>query len=135
MKFAYKKINMPPGGRREFLLKPIIPIYLFYKNSFIRLEALIDSGADFCVFHSEIADVLGIRWNKGHAHNFVGITGEKGKVYFHQVRIKIGNWGKSMTCGFSQDLSEYSYGILGQEGFFENFGVHFSLKNESITIN
>lgn len=135
MRFFYKKNELPPGMRREFLLKPIIPVCLFYKNSFVKIEALIDSGADFCVFHSEIAEILGIKWQKGHAHDFLGITGEHGKVYFHTIKIKIGTSTKEISCGFSKNLSEYSYGILGQEGFFENFKVNFSLKNETIEIS
>lgn len=125
---------MPPGSRREFLLKPIVPIYLFHEKSFIRLEALIDSGADFSVFHSEVADVLRIPWNKGTPNNFVGITGATGLVYFHTLKLKIGDSTKLISCGFSEDLSEESYCILGQEGFFENFKVNFNLHSESIDI-
>ncbi len=121
--------------RREFLLKPIIPVCLFYKNSFVKMETLIDSGADFCIFHSEIAEMLGIKWRKGHAHDFLGITGECGKVYFHPIKIKIGNFTSEISCGFSENVSEYSYGILGQEGFFENFKVAFSLKSETMEIS
>lgn len=134
MKFAYKAIELPPGGRREFLLKPIIPLWLFHKKAFVRLEALIDSGADFSVFHSEIAEVLGVHWKSGAPHHFVGITGEKGTVYFHQIKMKIGKWTKNIYCGFSKDLAEENYGVLGQEGFFENFKVTLDLPSEIIAI-
>lgn len=135
MKFAYKKFELQPGARREFVLKPIIPFYLFHGESFVRLEALIDSGADFTLFHSEIADVLGIRWKTGVPQTFEGITGARGTMYFHQVKIKIGQWNETITCGFSNDLSENNYGILGQEGFFEHFKVSFYLATETIQIS
>lgn len=134
MKFSYKAIELPPGERREFLLKPIVPIWLFHKKSFIRLEALIDSGADFTVFHSEVAQALNIVWKKGIPHVFYGITGSKGTVYFHSLSFKIGKWTKKISCGFSNDLSEESYGILGQEGFFENFKIAFDFASETIRI-
>jgi len=37
-----------------------------------------------------VADILGIKWKKGTSQNFLGITGEKGTVYFHEIEIKIG---------------------------------------------
>lgn len=134
MIFRYKKIELQLGGRREYLLKPIIPVYLFYKKSFIRLEALIDSGADFCVFDKEIASVLGLKWKKGVPHDFFGVTGEKGVVYFHQLKLRVGNKALPVEVGFSSNLSEQSCGILGQEGFFENFKVSFSLAKETIEV-
>lgn len=133
MKFAYKDIELPPGGRREVLFKPIIPVYLFHKKSFVRYEALIDSGADFCIFHKEIADILGIHWKKGAPHTFVGITGAKGYVYFHEVKVKVGKWTEAIVCGFSNDVSEENYGILGQD-FFEKFKVTFDLSTLLIDI-
>lgn len=134
MKFHYKKFELPPGERREFLLKPIIPIFLFHKKNFVRVEALIDSGADFCVFHSEIAEILRIPWKKGDAHKFIGVTGENGYVYFHSLKLKIGKWIKTIQAGFTDDLSEQSYGILGQEDFFEFFNVIFALQKGFIDI-
>lgn len=134
MKFPYKKIELLPGMRREFLLKPIIPLYLFSQKSFVRVEALIDSGADFTVFHSELAEVLGIQWQKGISHKFRGITGSSGIVYFHSIKIKVGSWLVPLECGFSKNLGEDNYGILGQEGFFENFKVVFDLKTENIEV-
>lgn len=134
MKFPYKKFELPPGERREFLLKPIIPIFLFHKRNFVRVEALIDSGADFCVFHNEIAEVLRIAWKKGDAHEFMGVTGEKGCVYFHPLKLKVGKWTKIIQAGFTNDLSGQSYGILGQEDFFEFFNVTFGLQKGFIDI-
>lgn len=134
MKFSYKTIELPPGERREFLLRPIIPIYLFYRKSFLHMEALLDSGADFCIFHKEIADALGVNWKQGAPHHFIGITGEKGIMYFHHLKIKVGSWMRSIPCAFSENLSEESYGILGQEGFFENFKISFDCGKEIIDI-
>lgn len=134
MRFAYKKFELSPGARREFVLKPIVPFYLFHGKSFVRLEGLLDSGADFSLFHAEIADVLGVRWKTGIPHTFEGITGARGTTYFHQLKIKIGQWTENITCGFSDDLSENNYGILGQEGFFEHFKIIFNLASETVEI-
>lgn len=134
MKFAYKKFEFPPGERREFVLKPIIPVFLFRGKSFIRIEALIDSGADFSLFDAELAGLLGIKWNQGVPHTFVGITGSRGKAYFHSMKLKVGSWSQDIVCAFSKNVSAENYGILGQEGFFEHFQVAFDLPRNHIEI-
>lgn len=134
MRFPYKSFEVPIGGRREFLLKPIIPIWLFHKKSFVRLEALIDSGADFSVFHSEVAEILNIRWKKGMPHKFYSIIGSSGIVYFQRLKLKVGHLIQDIDCGFSNDVSEGNYCILGQEGFFEHFKITFDLSSEVIDI-
>lgn len=134
MKFSYKVIELPLGSRREFLMKPIIPVTLLHKNTFIRVEALIDSGADFTLFHKEIGDALGLKWESGEPHEFIGVTGKKGTAYFHTLHLKIGRWSKHIMCAFSDDLGEENYCILGQEGFFEYFKILFDLGKETITL-
>jgi hypothetical protein len=53
MKFSYKKIA--PG-----IIRPIIPIELIHKDISVPYEVLVDSGADFCVFDAEIADIINL---------------------------------------------------------------------------
>jgi len=43
MKFSYKKIA-------SGIIRPIIPIEVFHKDTAVPYEVLVDSGADFCVF-------------------------------------------------------------------------------------
>ena len=54
--------------------RPIIPVTIAYKNKEIRYLALIDSGADFNVFHKDIADILRIDLSKLKQVPFSGIS-------------------------------------------------------------
>jgi len=62
MKFPYSKFSLP--NKLSFfgnhLLKPIIPIGISHKDKKIKYLALIDSGADFCIFDAEVGKYLGI---------------------------------------------------------------------------
>jgi len=49
MKFIYKKY----GSR----FRPVIPITLKNKEKTLKYEALVDSGADICFFHSEVGEL------------------------------------------------------------------------------
>jgi hypothetical protein len=73
MKFKYKKFRVPPTvafPERKYLLRPIIPILISYQNKTIGYEALLDSGADFCIFHAEIGEFLGVPILEGKKEPF-----------------------------------------------------------------
>lgn len=52
MKFKYIQADL--------WYRPIVPINIKYKGREINYLVLIDSGADFNIFHKDIADLLGI---------------------------------------------------------------------------
>lgn len=65
MKFRYFKFLLEK--RSEFfgpsILKPIIPIQLTAGELTIRYAALIDSGADFCIFDAGIGESLRVGYS------------------------------------------------------------------------
>jgi hypothetical protein len=53
MKLPYVKV--PSADlQKPWLLRPIIPIIILNQQISIRVDALIDSGADRCFFHYQI---------------------------------------------------------------------------------
>lgn len=62
MKFDYFKL--PLSKRSDFfghsVLKPIIPVQVSNGKNKLEYAALIDSGADFCIFDAEIGECLGL---------------------------------------------------------------------------
>lgn len=80
MKFPYFKLLLQ--RRLEYfgtsILKPVIPISILVNSQELRYAALIDSGADFCIFDAEIGDNLGIDISSGLKIEFGGI--QEGKV-------------------------------------------------------
>jgi len=137
VKFPYFKL--PLKERSEFfgtsILKPIIPVEIGYEGQPIRYNALVDSGADFCIFDAQIGEALGINVRSGKLEKFGGIqsTGP-GKAYLHQVVLNIGGWPYKATVSFSYDIAPHGYGILGQKGFFDIFSVKFDLSKEVIEL-
>lgn len=68
MKFRYKKYG--PG-----IVRPVIPVDLSFGERAVSYEALIDSGADLCIFPAEIGELLGIQVERGRSETVAGITG------------------------------------------------------------
>lgn len=137
MKFDYFKF--PLTNESEFfgksVLKPVIPIKISAGTSVIRYAALIDSGADFCIFDAEIGEALGLNVRSGRQEQFGGIQDRGGAMAFvHRVIINIGGWDYKIDVSFSYDIAKWGYGILGQKGFFDIFVVKFDLSKEEVEL-
>ncbi len=101
MKFKYSKFLAKPSDAFPDLKevwRPVVP------------------RADFCIFHADIAEVLGLPVKKGKTSPIFGVTKGGGKVYYHNVGLEIGGWKLNSYVGFSYDL-RFPLGILGQRGF------------------
>lgn len=107
--------------------RPVIPITIRCNNISVGYYALIDSGADFNIFHADLTKILKIDLKKIKPFDFGGIKKDaKGKGYFYSLEIGIGQKFFLTTAVFSYDISdEDGYGVLGQQGFFQNFKVNF----------
>lgn len=137
MKFGYFKfpLEKPDQFFGKTLLKPIIPVKIINNDRAINYAALIDSGADFCIFDAEIGEAIGIDIKNGEKVEFGGIQQLKGATaYIHNVKIEIGGWSYDIKTSFSYDIAKFGYGILGQRGFFDIFIVKFDLLKEEIEL-
>lgn len=137
MKFKYFKFPLPQRSDflGNFLLKPIIPIQIKGRDVTLSYAALIDSGADFCIFDADIGEYLGIDIRTGKPLTFGGVQ-EKGgaKAFLHEIIITIGGWDYKITAGFSYDIAKHGFGILGQKGFFDLFVVKFDYQKEQVEL-
>lgn len=111
---------------------PIVEVKLKGPKNEIHIKALIDSGASFSVFRSEIAQELGIVLVKGKK---IYLTGIGGRIlgYLHKLPITIGN--KTFQCKivFSPEFN-VSFNLLGRDNFFLPFVVSFFEKDKKIII-
>jgi len=127
MKFKYK--NYGHGT-----LRPVIPIEIKYENVSVPYEVLVDSGADFCIFDAQIGEILDVDLEKGEKFYVAGITGKLEPYYVHPISIKVGGWDYKIKAGFMPNMGSFSYGVVGQKGFFENFIVKFDLLKAEIEL-
>lgn len=125
MIFPY--FNVSPKIKR-----PIIPIVLSSKTSFIIYAALVDSGSDYCIFSIELAYALGINLAKNKIE-IQGIGKDKVYGYWGKVEARVGDIDFKMNVIFAE-ISEFGHGLLGQKGFFDNFIVKFDRAKEEIEL-
>ena len=138
MNFRYRKFPVDtkncPFPNKKSALRPVIQIDFETPSGNFGYLVLIDSGADYCIFHASIGEQLGINIKSSKPLTFFGTSGEPQKAYFHEVTFKIG--GHSHTCGvgFSYDMEKLAYGLLGQDGFFNKWMVKFEYQKENIDL-
>ena len=118
---------------KEQIFKPLITVVLRKNDKKRKLFALVDSGADACLFPSDVAEILEIDIKKGERADFIGIGSTKTVFYFHEVEILLGEHQVKTKVGFSTSAIGAG-GVLGQQGFFENFMVMFDYKNRYVEI-
>ena len=99
--------------------------------------ALIDSGADSCIFPASVAESLGISIPNANASRFSGSSNEVQVAYYERVTATIlpmdapnieSNQAPinfPLYAGFCESLEHVGMGILGLEGFFSRFSVNF----------
>lgn len=137
MKFPYLKLLL--DQRSDFfgssIAKPIIPIKISNQNNAVKYAALIDSGADFCIFDAEVGECIGLDIRSGRKEIFGGIQ-ESGsaEAFLHEVTINVGGYNHKIKAGFSYDIAKHGFGVLGQRGFFDIFIVKFDLQKEEIEL-
>ena len=137
MKFRYAKLLL--SNKSDFfgtaISRPVIPIRITSCGNSLQYSALIDSGADFCIFDGEVGQYLGIDVRSGAKEVFGGVQERGGaEAFLHKVTLNIGGWDYETTVGFSHDIAKHGSGILGQKGFFDMFTVKFDLTKEDIEL-
>jgi len=139
LKYDYVKLPSKPSEafpRRLGVSRPIVPIQLINGQNKQRCYALIDSGADYCVFHASIGEVIGLTIESGKLDTFSGVAEQQQPLtaYFHDIKIEVGGYEFDCWAGFSRDIANLSCGCLGQFGFFSLFNVSFDYNKERIEL-
>ncbi|PJC28967.1 hypothetical protein CO053_01780 [Candidatus Shapirobacteria bacterium CG_4_9_14_0_2_um_filter_40_11] len=134
MKFPYLKQPNLLNPQQPWISRPIIPIRISHKNNSLNISALIDSGADFCLFHSEIGRRLDIEIEKGKTLKFFGIEGSPINAHLHLVKIQVIDIDHSVTIPIAFTESPGVVAILGQLGFFDNFRIKFEKDRNIIEV-
>jgi hypothetical protein len=134
MRFRYTEIRNHQDPARPFY-RPYLIVRLTHGTKHKDVIALVDSGADLCLFHSDIGKLIGIDVEKGSELAFEGVSGAKAKAYLHRINLTVrGMSSISLDVGFTDSMA-VGTGLLGQHGFFEQFRVGFELTTQVFEIH
>jgi hypothetical protein len=136
MRFPYITFPTRPDAafpNRHSISRPILPILLQKNHRRIVSYALVDSGADNCIFPASLAAQLNITIPNQNAYVFSGTSDQPQLAYFETVQAVIwnGNTNESpltfdLYAGFCETLEHAGLGLLGQSGFFSRYQIGFN---------
>lgn len=113
--------------------RPRIEVRLTYSDRFVTLLALVDSGADDCLFPLEVAQYLRLPLKRDAVHRYGGIGPGSITALFGTVNLEVGKWTlRDFHAGFSDAPSVVP--ILGQNGFFTKFEITFNRNAELLKL-
>lgn len=128
MKFRYKRFSPQ-------IIRPVIPIKVGSKSKTASYAVLVDSGADICLFDSQIAEILGIEMLNGEVKLVEGVAGQTTEFYLHSVTIEVGGHRYRTEVGFLPEVTDgFHYGVVGQYGFFDHFTITFETEQEQVEL-
>ena len=114
---------------------PILSVRIACNRKHQQVWALIDSGADMCIFNSSIAQMLDVDIKSGREFQLNGLVGGSVSIWIHQVNLTVGELGSINTnAAFTEFEDTPSLCVLGQRGFFDNFQIRFQRYKNLIEI-
>ncbi len=130
MKFRYTKFPFNPSPAfptKISSLRPWLQTRIYDTNKKVCspwFYALVDSGADFCLFQKSIGEFVGLsNITSGKKQELSGLGGSV-VAYFHNIILEVGGYRHKCYAGFVDD-SKLPINLLGQEGFFNLYEIKF----------
>lgn len=106
---------------RKSIIRPYARLTVINGDRHVDVLALIDSGADNCLFDADFGRALGLDVERGYPEKTIGVGGIPTDVFFHDVKLEIDGTSWSARVGFMHDLKVGA--LAGREGFFSKFKV------------
>jgi len=134
MKFDYVDWPASPSeafpGRKK-ISRPTIRITAQFEKESYEMLALLDSGADYCLFPASIGEELGLDIQSGPKDWTQGSDGRPFQVYFHEITLIVGRYRINAGVGFAE---ECPWPLLGHAGFLEQFEVRLNFSRKRIEL-
>ena len=112
---------------------PIVYLQAWTGNRWLHLQAYVDSGASWSVFHVDVAQLLGINLRKAKRQYVSLGNGSVLPIYLHRIKVRFAGQEFSAPAGFS-DALRVGFNLLGRAGFFDRFSMCFNDRARLLTV-
>ena len=115
-----------PNGRIS--AKPFVRVEISAVHGKVSCLALIDSGAEECVFPRSFLPRLGLNPLHAPVEFSSGLGSSNIPTHLFDIDLNLAGVTKvPVRAGFTVGMDDYGFGLLGQTGFFDRFHVAFKL--------
>ena len=111
---------------------PLIYLQAWTGNRWLYLQAYVDSGASWSVFHLDVAQLLGIKLSQAKRRYIALGNGSVIPIYLQHIKVRFAGMEFSAPAGFS-DALRVGFNLLGRAGFFDRFLICFNDRARVLT--
>lgn len=111
---------------------PIVYLQVWTGNRWLYLQAYVDSGASWTIFHADVAELLGLRLSSRNRRYMALGNGNVIPVVLHRIRVKFAGVELRVPVGFSETL-RVGFNLMGRAGFFDQFAMCFNDRARLLT--
>lgn len=114
--------------------EPVVPIEIQdHLGGWHKFYGYLDSGAGYSVFHTDVAEILGINIYKGREIDLTVGDGSKIPTFVHKLSVRFAGRQFLAEISFSPSLG-IGANILGMKSFFDRFRICFNNKKKMAKI-
>jgi len=112
---------------------PIVYLQVWTGNRWLYLQAYVDSGASWSVFHLDVAQLLGIKLKQAKRRYVSLGNGSVLPIYLKSIRVRFAGEEFTVPAGFS-DALHMGFNLMGRAGFFTRFAMCFNDRARQLTV-
>jgi hypothetical protein len=137
-KIGYSAYNLPadanyPNGRQVW--RPVLRLDLVNGERRFPCYAIVDSGADHCIFPLSFGTALGFDPLTSVPVNAAGVGNSAVPTFHWNVTLDFGGvLVIPALVGFSDGVNAFGVGLLGQFGFFDRVNVQMNYRKREFYI-
>ena len=111
---------------------PIVYLQVWTGNRWLYIQAYVDSGASWSIFHVDVAQLMGVTLRRASRRYASLGNGNVLPIYLARIRVRFAGEEFSVPAGFS-DALRMGFNILGRAGFFDRFQMCFNDRAKTLT--
>ena len=112
---------------------PIVYLQVWTGNRWLYLQAYVDSGASWSVFHVDVAQLLGLKLHKVKRRYIALGNGSVLPIYLARIKVRFAGEEFTVPAGFS-DALRMGFNLMGRAGFFDRFLMCFNDRARCLTV-
>ena len=112
---------------------PIVYLQVWTGNRWLYLQAYVDSGASWSVFHLDVAQLLGIKLTRAKRRYVTLGNGSVLPIYLQRIKVRFAGSEFTVPAGFS-DALRMGFNLMGRSGFFDRFLMCFDDRAKRLTV-
>ena len=130
---SLQRVEFPYMKDTQGRYAPIIYLQVWTGNHWLYLQAYVDSGASWSVFHVDVAQLVGIKLSHAKRRYISLGNGSVIPIYLEHIKVRFAGQEFEAPAGFS-DALRVGFNLMGRAGFFDRFQMCFNDRARALTV-